>query len=251
MRYLITFAYDGSKFSGYQKQKDLRTVQGELEKALKIINKKDVLVSASGRTDAGVHALNQKAHFDLSIKITPDKLQLALNSLLPPDIYVKNVIVVDKNFHARYNVLMKEYIYIINMGEYNPIQKDYIYQYCKPLDINKMDDAIKQFIGEHNFKSFACAQDERDNYNRTIIQAYIMKDVAKDQIVISFLGTGFLRYMVRNMVGLLLEIGQGKKNSEDVLKIISAEDRKMAGITAPPQGLYLKDVQYKLSKSDK
>ena len=133
MRYLITFAYDGSKYRGYQKQPDVKTVQGELETALKTINgHKDVNVVAAGRTDAGVHAYNQKAHFDLDIKhITPEKLKDGLNSLLPNDIYIRNVEIVADDFHARYNAKAKEYIYIINMGEYNPIEKDYIYQYNK------------------------------------------------------------------------------------------------------------------------
>ena len=130
MRYFITFAYDGSKYKGYQKQPDEKTVQGELEKALTTINGgEEVCVHASGRTDAGVHALNQKAHFDLDMKhITPEKLRDGLNGLLPKDIYIKNVEVVSDDFHARFNVKAKEYVYKINMGEYNPIEKDYVYQ---------------------------------------------------------------------------------------------------------------------------
>ena len=135
MRYLITFSYDGSKYKGYQKQPKEKTIQGELEKALKTINgHKKVCVYASGRTDAGVHAYNQKAHFDLDIKhITPEKLKEGLNSLLPDDIYIKNAEIVNDDFHARFNVKAKEYIYMINMGEYSPIEKDYIYQYNKKL----------------------------------------------------------------------------------------------------------------------
>ena len=125
MRYLITFSYDGSKFKGYQKQPRLKTVQSEIEHALKTINN-DVAIDihASGRTDAGVHALNQKAHFDLDMDITPEKLGRALNSLISDYIYIKNVEIVDSSFHARFNVKAKEYIYRINMGEYSPIEKD-------------------------------------------------------------------------------------------------------------------------------
>ncbi|MBE6138767.1 MAG: tRNA pseudouridine(38-40) synthase TruA [Firmicutes bacterium] len=246
MRYLITFAYDGSKYSGYQKQPDVKTVQGELERVLTTINNnQDVLVSASGRTDAGVHALNQKAHFDLTIDITADKLKLALNSLLPKDIYVKVVEEVSSDFHARFNVKAKEYIYKINMGEYNPIEKDYIYQYNKKLDIEAIEKALILFQGTHDFKSFTKANDEKDDYVRTIVRAKLEIDGNNPQLItISFLGTGFLRYMVRNIVGLLIEIGEGKRLSSQVVDVLEACDRRCAGITARPEGLYLKDVYY-------
>lgn len=247
MRYFITFSYDGSKYKGYQKQPRAKTIQGELEKALKTINNdKTVDVSASGRTDAGVHAYNQKAHFELETKITCEKLKQALNSLIPDDIYVKNVEEVSEDFHARFNVKAKEYIYRINMGEYNPIEKDYIYQYNKKLDLVEMERALKYLEGEHDFKSFSKADEDKEDYVRTIVQTNLVRDMKNvNQFYISFLGTGFLRYQVRNMVGLLIEIGEGKRKSEDVLEILEAKDRRKAGITAPPQGLYLKDVFYR------
>ena len=238
MRYLITFSYDGSKYGGYQKQLDINTIQAELEEALTKLNNKETSIVASGRTDRGVHAINQKAHFDLDINITPDKLKMALNSLIPNDIYVKDVEVVDSNFHARFIVKSKEYIYKINLGEYNPIEKDYIYQYGKSLDIKAMEEAIKYFIGMHNFKSLVAADDVRDNYDREIISANI--DVENDIMTISFVGTGFLRYMV----GLLIEIGEGKRKPDDVISILEKEDRKASGKTAPACGLYLKNVNY-------
>lgn len=242
MRYLITFSYDGSKYGGYQKQLDINTIQSELEEALTKLNNKETSIVASGRTDRGVHAINQKAHFDLDINITPDKLKMALNSLIPNDIYVKDVKEVDSDFHARFNVKSKEYIYKINLGEYNPIEKDYIYQYGKSLDIKAMEEAIKYFIGMHNFKSLVAADDIRDNYDREIMSADI--NIVDDIMTISFVGTGFLRYMVRNMVGLLIEIGEGKRKPSDVLTILEKEDRKASGKTAPACGLYLKNVNY-------
>ena len=243
MRYLITVSYDGSKYAGYQKQLDVNTIQTELENALTRLNdNKFTSVVASGRTDRGVHAINQKAHFDLDISITPDKLKMALNSMLPDDIYIKDAKEVDDSFHARFNVKSKEYIYKINLGEYNPIEKDYVYQYSNKLDIDSMKNAIKYFIGIHNFKSFVAADDIRDNYEREIMSADI--NVDNDIVTISFIGTGFLRYMVRNMVGLLIEIGEGKRKAEDVLSILEKEDRKASGKTAPACGLYLKNVNY-------
>ena len=247
MRYLITFSYDGSKYKGYQKQPKEKTIQGELEKALKTINgHKKVCVYASGRTDAGVHAYNQKAHFDLDIKhITPEKLKEGLNSLLPDDIYIKNAEIVNDDFHARFNVKAKEYIYMINMGEYSPIEKDYIYQYNKKLDVVEMERALKYLEGTHNFKSFTKSDDEKDDYVRTIVQTNLIRNLKNvNKITLSFLGTGFMSYQVRNMIGTLIEIGEGKRKSEDIIDILAAEDRRKAGKTANPEGLYLKDVLY-------
>ena len=236
MRYLITFSYDGSKFKGYQKQPRLKTVQGELEKALKELSGKDISVSGSGRTDAGVHALNQKAHFDLDMNITCDKLQKALNSFLSDYIYVKKVEEVSEDFHARFNVSAKEYIYKISMGEYNPIERDYIFQYNKKLDLVEMERALKYLEGTHDFKSFSKADEEKEDFTRTIIQTNLIRNVKDvNRFIISFLGTGFLRYQVRNMVGLLIEIGEGKRKSEDVLDLLEAKDRRKAGITAPTE----------------
>ncbi len=246
MRYLITFSYDGSKFKGYQKQPRLKTVQGEIEKALKELSGKDISISGSGRTDAGVHALNQKAHFDLEMNITCDKLQKALNSFLSDYIYIKKVEEVSSGFHARFNVSAKEYIYKINMGEYSPIEKDYIYQYNKKLDLVEMERALKYLEGTHDFKSFSKADEEKEDFTRTIIQTNLIRNIKDvNRFIISFLGTGFLRYQVRNMVGLLIEIGEGKRKSEDIIGILEAKDRRKAGITAPPEGLYLKDVFYR------
>ena len=246
MRYLITISYDGTLFSGYQKQPKERTVQSELEKALKEINGgKKVDVHASGRTDAGVHALNQKVHFDLETKITTDKLVKGLNSLLPKDIYVKNAIEVKEDFHARFYAIGKEYIYILNMGEYNPIERNYVYQYNKKLDVVEMERAMKYLEGEHNFKSFTKTDEEKDDYVRTISQTNLIRD-SKDlnKITLVFVGTGFLRYMVRNIVGTIINVGDGKIKSEEVIEILKKEDRKAAGKTANPEGLYLKNVFY-------
>lgn len=247
MRYLMTFSYDGSRYKGYQKQLKEKTIQGEIEKVLKKVNgNKKVSIYASGRTDAGVHALNQKAHFDLDMKqITPDKLKGALNSLLPKDIYVKNVEIVPDDFNARFNVKAKEYVYKINMGEYDPIEKDYVYQCNKMLDVAEMERALKYLEGTHDFKAFTKAADKRDDYVRTIVQTNLTRDLKNvNKINIVFLGTGFMRYQVRNMVGILLDVGEGKRKSAEIIEILSSKDRRNAGKTANPEGLYLKDVLY-------
>lgn len=246
MRYLMCFSYDGSKYNGYQKQIRKKTVQGELESALtKINSEKSVSIFASGRTDAGVHAYNQRAHFDLDKEIPCSKLRQSLNGLIPNDIYVKSICEVNDDFHARFNVKAKEYVYKINMGPYNPIEKDYVFQYGKKLDIPEVERALKYIEGTHDFRSFVKIDEEKDDYERTIVQASLVRDTKNvNYITISLLGTGFMRYMVRNIVGLLIEIGEGKYKSEDIISILEAKDRKQAGICAPACGLYLKDVYY-------
>lgn len=246
MKYFMTFSYDGTNFSGYQKQPNKRTIQKEIEDVLMQINDgKSVSIHSSGRTDAGVHAINQKAHFKLDINISPERLIRGMNSLLPLDIYVKNIVMVDDDFHARFDATGKEYIYKINMGEYDPLERNYVCQICKKLDLVSMERGLKYLEGTHNFKSFVKTDEEIVDYDRTIIETSLVRD-SKDvnKITISFVGNGFLRYMVRNMVGLLIEIGEGKRKPEDIMEILKCEDRKFAGRTAHACGLYLKNVFY-------
>ena len=241
MRYLMTFSYDGTLYSGYQKQNDKSSIQEEIERVLSKIFNQKTKISSSGRTDSGVHALNQTAHFDVDKKIDVNKIRHSINSLINKDIYIKKIKKVNDNFHARYDVVKKEYIYKINIGEYDPIRRNYVYQYNKKLDIDQMKKAIDLFKGEHNFKSFSTDTNDKDTI-RTIYEAKITK--SKNEIIISFIGNGFLRYMVRNMVGLLIEIGSGKRKYDCVKDIIKKEDRSSSGIKAPSQGLYLKSVKY-------
>ena len=243
MRYLITFSYDGTMFNGYQKQDGLRTIQEEMENALQSINNDHYtqLVS-SGRTDKMVHALCQKAHVDLSVEITEYKLKRAMNSKLPKDIHVIKTEIVDEEFHARYMVKEKEYRYYLNMGEYNPCERNYVFQYGKNLDVSSMREAIKYFLGTHSFKSFTPAKDIRNNYIRTINYVNIIEDGEK--IIFIFRGSGFIKYQIRNMVGYLIKVGEHKKKGSDIPKILEKEDRRLASITAHPEGLYLTDVIY-------
>lgn len=236
----MRFSYNGSKFNGFQKQVDKRTVQGDLESVLSKIFNENIRVVASGRTDAGVHAYNQCLHFDSSKEVDFDKLKFSLNSLLH-NIYVKELYSVPDDFHARYDCTKKEYIYKINVGEFDPIYEEYIYQYNKSLDIKKMRDACRYLIGEHDFRSFTSLDYEK-NCVRTIYSIDI--SIENDIIYIDFVGNGFLKYMVRNMVGLLIEVGSNNRNVEDVKKILDSMDRKEAGICAPSMGLYLANVYY-------
>lgn len=242
MRYLITFSYDGSNFKGFSKQDGLRTVQGEIENVLKFINNRETKISASGRTDKGVHALKQVCHADIFVDITEYKLKCAMNSLLPSDIHVIETKVVDDNFHARYMVKEKVYEYKLNMGEYNPIERNYVYQFNKKLDVNKMIKASKYLIGVHDFKAFTPNKDIRNNYIREIYNIEISNK--NDIVIFTFKGNGFIKYQIRNMVGLLIQVGINKKEIIDVKKILDSKNRCNGFRTSHPEGLYLKDVIY-------
>lgn len=246
MRYLITFAYDGSIYSGYQKQIGKNTIQNQIEQVLyKLNSNKVVSLHATGRTDAGVHALNQKAHFDIQKTFDLEKLKNSMNKMLPNDIYVKKVEIVSDSFHARFDVKSKEYIYKINIGEYNPLQTNYVLQYNNKLNIDKMKEALKYIEGTHNFKSFTKTTPEIIDYRRTILKTDVNLDANDNNIVIiSIVGTGFMRYMVRNIVGFLIDVGSGKKEPESVIAILKLEDRCASSKTAPACGLYLKDIFY-------
>lgn len=241
-RYLIDFSYSGANFSGYQKQPGKRTVQDEIEKVLSSINNNSVKLTSSGRTDTLVNAIHQKAHFDLDKKIGAYKLNGALNSYLPDDIYVNSVTKVDNLFHARYMVKSKTYEYLINTGDYNPLLRTHVYQYCKPLNIRKMKKAVKYFIGKHDFTTFVSAEDKKKDKVREIYDASV--DEKEGIIKITFKGSGFLKYQVRNMVGTLIKIGEEKVLPDIILSLLEKKDRKCAFLCAPAQGLTLTDVKY-------
>lgn len=243
MRYKITFSYDGTNFHGYQNQPNLRTVQQELERAVTYLNqKRETVVQSSGRTDQGVHAIAQVAHFDLNIEIPEYKVKQGLNSLLPDDIHIIQVEKVSDEFHARFSSIKKEYIYLINTREFDPTRRNYEYQYGKKLDVDKMREAIKFFEGTHDFRSFVSSEDKRENSVRTVYKTKIQEK--NGILTLTFQADGFLKYQVRNMVGLLLSIGSGKKEVADVEKILKQKDRTKSTKTAPAEGLYLKKIWY-------
>lgn len=239
----MTFSYDGTNFNGYQKQEGLRTIEEELEKALNFINNhQETLVFSSGRTDKGVHALCQKAHFDISVDITEYKLKRALNSNLPEDIHIISIEKVNDDFHARYMVKSKTYKYYLNIGEYSPQERNYVYQYCKKLNVSDMKKAIKDLEGIHNFKSFTPNKDKRNNYVREIYKADI--EQIDDKLIFTFEGSGFIKYQIRNMIGYLIKIGEGKKDVDSIPNVLEGQNRIFASITAHPEGLFLVEVKY-------
>ena len=240
MRYLVEIEYDGSNFYGFQRLNGKRTVQEELEKALTIINKKNVLIKGAGRTDKNVHAYGQRAHFDLDINIPVDNLRLALNDIVPNDIYIKDIKEVDNNFHARFDVKKKIYQYKINVGKYDPLKSNYYLQLDYDIDIKKLIKCSRLFLGIHNFKNFVSGQ--RDNYEAIIYDIKVKK--SKDIITITFEGKSFYRYMVRNMVGAMLDVATSKANISKIKEMLDNFDKKQELSCAKPEGLYLMKIYY-------
>ena len=235
--------YDGSQFFGFQVQNNARTVQGEIQKAIGHICKdENIIIHSSGRTDAKVHGIHQVFHFDTHHdNIVEKQWKRAINHFLPDDIYIVDTFVVSEQFHSRYSAVKKEYHYRLNMNEYDPFQRDYVFQYGRPLNIELMKDAAKIFIGEHDFASF-CANDEYGNTIRTIYQI----DIVEDNGIVTFklTGNGFRRYMVRHIVGGLIQVGAQRKDKAFLKTLLDSRGQKKCLFKAKPQGLYLYEVYY-------
>ncbi len=242
MKYLIEITYDGSKFYGFQKQNNKDTVQGKIERVLSKILDENIKTTGASRTDRGVHAYSQFITFETNKIKDKNKFINSINKLLNNSIYVKNIKEVSNDFSPRYDVIMKEYVYKINVGEYNPIEKDYVYQYNRRINISLMKKAIKKIKGKHNFKSFT-SDTEKEDYVREIKSIKIIKE--NNYIYIFVKAKSFLRYMIRNIVGLLIDINEGKKNIEDIDYIFKSEDRSSSGRCIDACGLYLNKIYYK------
>jgi tRNA pseudouridine38-40 synthase len=243
-RIKIIVSYDGAAFSGYQVQPNKRTVQLELENALKKMHKGNAIkVISSGRTDAGVHAIGQVCHFDTDLSIPNEAWVKALNALLPEDIYVSHAQVVSTDFHARFSTTAKEYRYKILTGKHRDVfQRNYMYHYPYELNFKAMQDAAAYCIGTHDFSSFCAANTDVKDKVRTIFSIDLQKQ--GNEIILVFKGNGFLYNMVRILVGTLLEVGNGKIEVSEIISIIKSKNRANAGKTAPAQGLYLWEVFY-------
>ena len=243
-RIMCIVKYDGSKFFGYQIQPKGRTVQQEIERALKKICKVEITTHAAGRTDSGVHALGQVFHFDSPVDMEASRYKKAFNSLLPKEIYVVESREVDSEWHSRFHALAKEYHYRLSTAEHDPLMCSYVHYHRRKLDVDKMQEAAKYFVGTHDFTSFTANMEKIDK-QRTIYQSEIVVH-STDEYTFKFVGTGFMKYMVRIMIGTLLRVGVGKIKPEEIPFIIAAKDRNHAGPTAKPEGLYLHSVQYEV-----
>lgn len=240
----ISIEYDGTGYHGWQRQKKDITVQATIEKYLALMTNQKISLVGSGRTDAGVHALGQSAHFKCDTRLKAATFQKGLNSLLPDDIVITACRRAAENFHARFDVQSKIYHYrILNRALPSALLRSYTWHIRKPLDIDAIN-AARQFLpGRHDFKAFEGAGSPRAHTVRNIIAAeWAVKNREIHQFHIE--ANGFLRYMVRNIVGTLVEVGLGKMTPQEFQKVLHSKDRNQAGATAPPQGLYLVQVNY-------
>jgi tRNA pseudouridine38-40 synthase len=240
----ITIEYDGGGFAGWQCQKQERTVQGEIESALATMVGRPVRIAASGRTDAGVHALGQVASFQCDTRLSPETFQKGLNSMLAGDIVIRDCRAAEGTFHARFDAVGKTYHYhILNRPLPSAIRRRYVWFIRRPLDTAAMQCAADALIGEHDFSAFEGAGSPRAHSVRTITRARFETD-GDGGIRFGISANGFLRFMVRNIVGTLVDVGLRKITPADFKGVLESRDRRSAGATAPPQGLFLMNVRY-------
>jgi tRNA pseudouridine38-40 synthase len=242
MRYKCTVAYDGTLFHGFQIQANLRTVQAELEAVLLTINKKKTTIYPSGRTDTGVHALGQVFHFDSDIDMPQENMKNALNTRLARDIYVNKVEKVTESFHARFSAITKEYHYLIDFGERNPLLKNYrFYCHYRHVNIELFKQALKSFVGVHDFRSFTKNQSLQD----TTREIYCVDFASENSLLtIKIVGNGFMHNMVRILVAMALEVGRYKFTLEELKFIMDQKNRVYSPKILPSSGLYLISVTY-------
>ncbi len=241
-RLKLIIEYNGAKFHGFARQESLFTVQGELERALGFLLHENVEVFASGRTDKGVHALGQVVHIDTSSNIPCEKMVLALTDCLDKNIRVLSVKEVSKNFHARFSVKKKTYLYKVKTKNFSVFDYDFALYFPYKYDVKLLKRALKKLCGVHNFKAFCTSGTNTKNFEREIYSARYIKD--KDGFVLEFTGNGFLYNMVRIMVGTCLDIARGKLDISCIDKAYKNFQRNILGKTASASGLYLAHVMY-------
>lgn len=239
----LTVEYDGTAYNGWQKQKNGRTIQGEIENALLAMTGIKVTLTGSGRTDAGVHALGQVANFICDTRLEPEAFFNGLNSLLPEDIVIKECAQVHEKFHSRYDAKSKVYNYrILNRKCPAAVGRDYAWHIRKPLLLDAMKAAASCIAGTHDFKAMEGTGSPRKSTVRTVFRAEIHKN--EDLVIFEIEADGFLRFMVRNIIGTLICAGLGKISPGDIKDIIGSRDRGKACATAPAHGLFLMEVKY-------
>jgi len=236
--------YNGVSYCGWQRQDNGVSIQEVLEKIIGMITGEKIAVSGSGRTDAGVHAINQVANFKSKTKLPAEILYRGINGLLPDDIVVKELKEVAPEFHARHDALGKVYLYrIYNKRKRKALGREYFWHIKYPLNREKMEKASQYLLGRHDFSCFCGTGSQVKDKVRTITEIRISED-EKGMLEIIVAAEGFLRHMVRNIVGTLVDVGRGKYEPEEMLEIIASRDRNCAGPTAPAHGLFLQEVKY-------
>jgi tRNA pseudouridine38-40 synthase len=241
----LLIEYDGTNYQGWQVQAEGPTVQGMIEEKLARITGETIQLVGSGRTDSGVHAFGQVANFKTRSQLGVDSIQKALNSLLPPDIVIQRAEEVEEGFHARRDSKSKLYEYrILNRSFRSAFRHEYAWHISQKLDLEEMSKATQILIGEHDFSSFRSVGSPTRTATRSVIRAE-WKQGREGLIRFEIEANGFLKQMVRALVGTLVEVGRGKIDSQEFQKILESKDRKMAGPTAPAHGLFLKEVKYR------
>lgn len=241
-RIMLKVAYDGTEFHGWQLQPGVRTVEGELNKALSEWTGNDICVIGASRTDTGVHALGNLAVFDLDLTIPTDRIAYALNTKLPADVKIQQAIEVEPDFHPRHCASRKTYEYHIYAAQFPmPLASRFAYYTYLNPDTGLMQQAAAYLMGEHDFKSFCCVRTQAESTVRTIYNIEVSKD--EKEIIIKIEGNGFLYNMVRIIAGTLLDVGTGKTAPEEIKTILAKCDRTFAGPTLPPEGLRLCGIE--------
>jgi tRNA pseudouridine38-40 synthase len=246
----LTISYDGASFHGWQFQPGVRTIQGALNDAARKITQERIVVHGASRTDAGVHALAQVAHFKTQSALSALEFQRALNALLPPAVRVVCAEEMGPEFHARWLAQGKTYRYRIYRGRVlPPFEHGRALHYPWPLDEGRMSEAARLFVGAHDFSSFAASSgsedDDRDrNMVRTILSSEVVREPDANLTAYVVRGRSFLRYMVRKMVGTLIEVGKGRLAPQDITQLFELRDRSRSGPTVAPEGLYLVSLDY-------
>ena len=242
----ITVEYDGTDFHGWQRQKRVPTVQAQIETALQTITGQSITVAGSGRTDAGVHALGQVASFTCETRLSDGALMNGLNALLPGSIVVKKCAEVEPTFHARYSAIGKTYRYcMLNRRLPSALDRRYVWHIARPLDRSAMRAALTLIVGTHDFSAFEASGSPRAHSRRTVVRAELRAE-PNQLLVLEIEADGFLRHMVRNIVGTLVAVGLGKHPAGEFEAILQSKDRSRAGMTAPAQGLFLVSVRYRI-----
>ncbi|MBK9098718.1 MAG: tRNA pseudouridine(38-40) synthase TruA [bacterium] len=245
-RFKLYVEYEGTRYSGWQKQENAKTIQGTIVKAaLQIFGDDFIDLQGSGRTDSGVHALCQVAHLDVKTVLAPEIIRMKINDLLPYDINILEVEKTSNYFHARHNAKARSYLYQISRRR-TAFGKNYVWWIKDKLDFNKMESASKLFIGMHDFSSFS-DDDPEEKSTKVLIDDIHMKEEG-DLILIRIVGSHFIWKMVRRIVGVLVEVGRGKKSEKDIMNYLSRKSDEVAKYTAPPSGLFLEKVLYEVEK---
>jgi len=245
-RFKLFIEYEGTRYSGWQRQENAKTIQGTIVKSAREIFGDDFIdLQGSGRTDSGVHALCQVAHLDTKTVLAPEIIRMKLNDLLPHDINIREVEKASQNFHARHDAKTRCYLYQISKRR-TAFGKNYVWWVKDKLDFKKMESASKLFIGMHDFSSFS-DDDPEEKSTKVLIDDIQMKEEG-DLILIRIVGSHFIWKMVRRIVGILVEVGRGKKSEKDILNYMNNKSNEVAKFTAPPSGLFLEKVLYEEEK---